>query len=170
MKKALIVFGFIAFVVLLFLALAEKPHPKVILTGNTAHRPVDFFPKAYQCSECKMPIESKKYAAEAVAPDGKTWFFDDVGCLGAWIAKQPFRHRATIWVHTLDTGRWVDGRKAWYTLFESTPMGYGFGAYERKGGGMIDFATMVERMERGENLTNRDYARKMMKERGLGSD
>jgi len=48
MKKALIVIGFILFVVVLFLTLADKPHPKIVLLGNTAQKPVDFFPKAYQ--------------------------------------------------------------------------------------------------------------------------
>ncbi len=173
MKKVLIVVGFIALIVVLFLALAEKPHPKVILTGNTDRRPVDIAPGAWQCSACKMPIESEKYAGEVVAPDGKTWFFDDVGCLGGWIAQQPFKERATVWVYTLDTRRWIDGRKAWYTLFESTPMGYGFGAYEHKSDGMIDFDTMVDRMERGENLTNPAYAKKLarsVKKAPLGSD
>jgi len=166
MKKALIVIGFILLVVALFLSLADKPHPKIVLTGNIEHKPIDFTPKAYQCSACKMPIEGKKYAGEVVAPDGKTWFFDDVGCLGAWIADQRFKEKAVIWVFTIDSKRWLDGREAWYSVFESTPMGYGFGAYEKKGEGMINFDTMVERMVKGENLTNRDYAKKLMKQYG----
>ncbi|WP_456380731.1 hypothetical protein [Hydrogenimonas sp.] len=173
MKKALIVIGFILFVVVLFLTLADKPHPKIVLLGNTAQKPVDFFPKAYQCSECKMPIESKKFSGEVIAADGKTWFFDDVGCLGRWLAGQDFRESATVWVCTIDTKRWVDGRKAHYGVFENTPMGYGFGAYEHEGEGMIDFETMVERMVRGENLTNRDYAKKLaesVQKRSFGSD
>ncbi|WP_457595999.1 hypothetical protein [Hydrogenimonas sp.] len=163
MKKLLVVVTFLALVVGLFLFLAQKPHPQVIFTGNTAHRPVDFFPHAYQCSECKMPLESKKYSAEVVAPDGKTWFFDDVGCMGAWIARQPFKDAATVWVYTLDTKRWFDGRKAHYSVLESTPMGYGFGAYEKPGNHRIDFAAMVSRMERGENLTNQEYAKKLVR-------
>ncbi|WP_456451185.1 hypothetical protein [Hydrogenimonas sp.] len=170
MKKALVVVGFIALIVVIFLSLAQKPHPKVIATGNTAHQPIDFFPKAYQCSECKMPIGSKKFAGEVVAADGKTRFFDDVGCLGAWLAKQPFKNEATVWVYTLDTRRWIDGRRAWYSLFENTPMGYGFGAYERKKAGMIDFETMVKRMQKGENLANRDYAKKLMEKRADGGN
>jgi hypothetical protein len=165
MKKLLVVAGMIVLIVALFLTLAEKPHPKVIATGNTAHRPIDFFPKAYQCSECKMPIESKTYAAEVVAPDGKTWFFDDVGCMGAWIARQPFEKEATVWVHAIDTRRWIDGRKARYTVLENTPMGYGFGAYEKRSEGTIDFATMVKRMERGENLADRAFAKKLLGEK-----
>jgi hypothetical protein len=106
-----------------------------------------------------MPIEGKKYAGEVVAPDGKTWFFDDVGCLGAWIADQRFKEKAVIWVFTIDSKCWLDGREAWYSVFESTPMGYGFGAYEKKGEGMINFDTMVERMVKGENLFQGSYAK-----------
>ncbi|WP_353663159.1 hypothetical protein [Hydrogenimonas sp. SS33] len=163
MKKLLIVFGLIAVIVLLFLTLAQKPHPKIVMLGNHTKQPVDFFPKAYQCTMCKMPLEGKKFACEAVAPDGKTWFFDDPGCLALWIADQPFRKEAVLWAYTLDTRRWVDARHAWYSQFESTPMGYGFGAYERKGKGMVDFETMVKKMAKGENLTNRAYARALAK-------
>ncbi|WOE70835.1 hypothetical protein RZR97_04500 [Hydrogenimonas thermophila] len=162
MKKVAVVIGLITLIVVIFLSLADKPHPKIVLLGNSSHQPVDFLPKAYQCSACKMPIESKKYSAEVVAPDGKTWFFDDVGCLGEWIAEQKFKDNAVIWVYTIDTKRWIDGRKAWYSVFENTPMGYGFGAYEKRDNNMIDFKTMVERMVKGENLTNREYAKKLL--------
>jgi hypothetical protein len=161
MKKVLVVLVFLGIVTALFLWLAKKPHPKIVLTSNHTHQPIELAPHAYQCSECKMPIENEKYAAEVVAPNGKTWFFDDVGCMGAWIAHQPFRREATVWVHALDTHRWVDGRKAWYTVMENTPMGYGFGAYEHRKPGMIRFETMVKRMVEGENMTNHAFAAKL---------
>jgi copper chaperone NosL len=159
MKRILIVLGLIAAIVAVFLTLAEKPHPKIVLLGNDTKKPVEFYPRAYQCSECKMPLEGKKFACEAIAPGGKTWFFDEPGCLGLWIADKPFKDKAVLWVYTLDTKRWIDARKAWYSLFESTPMGYGFGAYEHKRDDAVDFETMVKKMKRGENLTNRDYTR-----------
>ncbi|WP_300367405.1 hypothetical protein [Hydrogenimonas sp.] len=168
MKKALVVIGFILFIVVMFLTLAEKPHPKIVMLDNVKRKPVDILPGAYQCSECKMPIETKKYAGEIIALDGKTWFFDDVGCLGRWLADQNFKDTAVVWVYTIDTKEWIDGRQAWYSVFENTPMGYGFGAYECKKEGMIDFDTMVHRMVSGENLTNREYAKRLKD--GHGSD
>ncbi|WP_201353718.1 hypothetical protein [Hydrogenimonas urashimensis] len=169
MKKIVIVLGFIVLVVILFLSLAEKPHPKIVLLGNIGQKAVEIVPNAWQCSACKMPITSQRHAGEVVTDDGKTWFFDDVGCLAGWLSDKPFREKAVVWVHTLDTKRWIDGRKAWYSVLENTPMGYGFSAYEKQGPDRIDFATMCGRMARGENLTDREYARKLLKERRHGS-
>ena len=53
-----------------------------------------------------------------------------------------------------DTHRWIDARKAFYSLNDITPMGYGFGAYEKDGAGRVDFKTMRLRMLRGETLNN----------------
>ena len=163
MKKVLTVFVVISTTVAMFLVLAKKPHPKIVMLGNTVQKPVDIVAHAWQCSECKMPIETKKYAGEVVSKEGKTWFFDDVGCLAAWLRGQRFRDSARVWVFSIDTKRWIDGRQAWYSVFESTPMGYGFGAYENEAPGRIDFKTMTERMASGENLTNRAYAKKLRK-------
>ena len=53
-----------------------------------------------------------------------------------------------------DTKRWVDAKDAFYSLADDTPMGYGFGAYEKMSEGMIDFDTMRLRVLRGETLQN----------------
>jgi hypothetical protein len=53
-----------------------------------------------------------------------------------------------------DTKKWIDGRSAFYSLVDKTPMGYGFGAYEKKAPTHVDFDTMRLRMLRGETLNN----------------
>jgi nitrous oxide reductase accessory protein NosL len=68
-----------------------------------------------------------------------------------------------IWVHTLDTNRWIDATKAFYSTTEQTPMGYGFGAYEHKKDGMIDYETMKYRVLRGETMNNPQYRQILLK-------
>ncbi len=159
LKPLLVVAIFISLIVTLFLSMAGNPHPEVLLTGNRDQKAVDLFPGAYQCTECKMVIRDIPFSAQAAAPDGTTRFFDDIGCLVRWIDESPAASRSALWVFALDTRRWVDAREAWYSVSESTPMHYGFGAHERVCTGCIGFRELIERMRKGEHLANPAYAK-----------
>ncbi len=155
MKKftPIIIIGlFIVVIVLVFLSLSKSQQMVVIKEGNTQHKPLPIILHKYQDSFCGMVIDDITYASEVVAPDGKTWFFHDHGDFVEWLKDKPFKDQATIWVHAIDTNRWIDAKKAFYTRNEITPMEYGFGAYEHKKDGMIDFDTMRLYVLRGETM------------------
>ncbi|NPA29981.1 MAG: hypothetical protein GXO33_07350 [Epsilonproteobacteria bacterium] len=166
MKKAAIVLIMIALIVSLFLALAQKPHAKIIKTGNTKQAVIEIEPGEYQCAQCKMPVEKREYAAQVAIKNGKTWFFDDIGCMALWLGNQPFRQSAVVWVYTRDTHRWINGRDAWYTQLENTPMGYGFGAYEKHAENTLKLDAVIDHMLKGENLTNHTYAKTLLQKTG----
>src|SRR5690606_4013102 len=115
-----------------------------------------------QDAQCGMIIDSLEYAAQAIAPDGRTWFFHDLGGVALFLAGKPFEHEAVIWVHTLDTQSWIDGREAFYSRTEKTPMFYGFGAYEKPQAEFVDYNEMRAMMLRGENLTNPAVRRRLL--------
>jgi copper chaperone NosL len=165
MKKivmpVLIVAIIISAIVTLFLSMAGQEHIKVVVEGNREQKALSIKPHEYQCSECKMPIESLQYSAQVIAPGGKTYFFDDTGCMVLWLKDKSFRRSAVLWVYSVDTQRWIDGRKAWYSLTDETLMGYGFAPYERKDSDKIDFDTMELKMLRGETLLD-PYIRKKL--------
>lgn len=71
-----------------------------------------------------------------------------------WIKNKPFKDQAVIWVMAKDTHKWINGKKAWYSRTDNTPMYYGFGAYENHKDGLIDFDTTFLHMVRGEHLAN----------------
>ena len=150
---------------ILFLALAllflgcEKI--EVYKSGNTSGKPLDFKPGEVQCVKCTMQLEGKPHSAQAVLPDGKTYFFDDPGCLALWLKDKDYSNMK-LWVYTDDTKRYIDARKAWYKLGDKTPMNYGFGAYEKKVEGAVDFDTFLKMMYRGENLTNPAIRKKVL--------
>ena len=157
MKKftpILIVLVIVVLIVGLFLSLASSKGMVVIKEGNLKKLPFEIQKGKYQDSYCGMVIDELGYASQVVAPDGKTWFFHDHGDFVLWLADKPFRNEAVIWVMSRDTHRWIDAKRAFYTLDEETPMGYGFGAYEKNGRDMIDFDTMRLRVLRGETLNN----------------
>ncbi len=157
MKKLIPFIIFILIIVvitIIFVSMAEKKQMVTIYKDNHTHGPVDIKLNNFQDTQCAMTITTVENSAQAVAPDGRTWFFDDIGCLVNWYEKTDFKEKATIWVYTHDTKKYIDGRKAWFNRVQTTPMGYGFGAYEKKQDGMIKFDEVILKMLRDEHLIN----------------
>lgn len=133
-----------------------------VVSGNTGRRPLPIEFGHYQDTKCNMLVERIKDSAQAVSTDGKTWFFDDVGCLALWLEDQKKMEEMKLWVYSRDSKEWIEGRLAWYSRDDNTPMHYGFAAYLEQQEGFIDFPEMSLKMLRGENLTN-PYVRKELR-------
>ncbi len=154
LKPLLIITGIIAIIIAIFLTLAQKEQMITMIKGNTNRQPINIALHKYQDSQCGMVIDTIKYTSEIISPNGKTWFFHDHGGMIKWLDKREFKNKATIWVHSIDTNRWIDGRKAYYTRDEDTPMHYGFGAYEKRKKDTISFEKMKLLTLRGETMVN----------------
>ncbi len=157
MKKLVPVFVtllIVAIVALLVVSRAKQVQYLTVLKGNTSREAVEIVLDHYQDTQCGMLLDRLKDSAQAVAVDGKTWFFDDVGCLALWLENNKHRDEMVLWVYTRDTKEWVDGRLAWYSRTDRTAMNYGFAAYGNPSDDRIVFNEMYRKMLRGENLTN----------------
>lgn len=119
-----------------------------------AQLPIQMEVGRFQDSDCGMVIDTLEDASQVISNSGKSWFFHDHGGMIKWIETKEFKESAKIWVMSRDTKEWIDGREAFYSVDDETPMGYGFGAYKKKSDGRIDFATMRLRVLRGETLRN----------------
>ncbi len=150
----LVVLSLVAIIVTIFLLVASQKQMIVIKEGNIDKVPLEMQLNRYQDSDCGMVIDDMDYVSQVVAPTGKTWFFHDHGGFVNWLKDKEFKDEAVIWVMSLDTKRFIDAKIASYSLTDDTPMGYGFGAYEKKASTHIDFDTMRLRMLRGETLNN----------------
>lgn len=167
MKKLvgfLVVLIITVLIVIVFLSLAKSKHMVVVKEDNYDKVPLTVVLGKYQDSDCGMVIESMEYVSQVTTPEGKTVFFHDHGGMAHWLSDKDFKEKATIWVYTKDSQKWIDGRKAWYSLTDDTPMHYGFGAYEAKQPGFIDFEEMRLRMARGENMTNPQVRKALLSE------
>ncbi len=161
MKKItpiIVVAVILAIVVALFLSLAKKEQ-MIVTIDNPNKTPINIEKNRYQDAFCGMIIKDLDYASQVIRDDGKSWFFHDHGDFVEWLKDKPFANRVMIYIHTRDTNRWIDATKAFYTDNEKTPMGYGFGAYEHKKAGMIDYDTMRLRVLRGETMNDPAYAK-----------
>ncbi|WP_299914798.1 hypothetical protein [Sulfurimonas sp.] len=141
-------------VVILFISLASAKKTVVVKEGNIEQLPIEMQAGLYQDSDCKMVIDNLRDASQVIIKSGKSWFFHDHGGMTKWLDDKEFRDSAKIWVMSRDTKRWIDAKEAFYSLRDETPMGYGFGAYEKNSDGYVNFDTMRLRMLRGETLRN----------------
>lgn len=76
------------------------------------------------CSYCRMTVSDQKVAAQIAAPGEDPRFFDDIGCLAAYLREHPLPGGAVAYVGDHQTGTWVDARVAVYSRGDSlaTPM------------------------------------------------
>jgi hypothetical protein len=101
----------------------------VVKEGNINKLPLKIKVKHYQDSDCGMVIESLTYASQAIAPDGKTWFFHDIGGMVNWISSKKFKDEAVMWVWAKDTNRWISHNRAWYSRDDITHLHCWYIAY-----------------------------------------
>lgn len=149
-----IVSVFVAIIVAVFLSLASQNQMIVTIKDNLKKLPIQMQINKYQDSDCGMLIDNMEYISQVISPSSQTWFFHDHGGFVKWLEDKEFKDEAIIWVMSKDTKKWIDARGAFYSLIDKTPMGYGFGAYEKKASEYVDFDTMRLRMLRGETLNN----------------
>ncbi len=151
----------VAVIMVLFLSLGTDEGTRYVYKGNITHQPVKIKSKEYQCSECNMDIEDMRYEAQIITKSGDTYFFDDIGCIVLWLENHQIKVEKVI-TKTLDTNRWIDVKKAWYSRTVPSPMGYGFGAFEVKKDGFIGYEEMRILMLQGKNLHDPFVRKKLL--------
>lgn len=144
----------IAIIIIIFLSMSNTKQMVVLKEGNTTQTPLEIVLGKYQDSDCGMTIEDMTYVSQVVSSDGKTWFFHDHGGMANWLKDKSFKDNAKIWVMSKDSKKYIDARTAWFSRTDTTPMGYGFGAYEIKQDGFISFEEMLLKVLRNEDLRN----------------
>ena len=135
----------------------------LVIEGNKEKKPLKFKLHEIQCPQCHMEVDTLNHVVQVVLEDGKTYIFDDPGCVILWLDTNKIDPKKVVmWAYSRDTHRWIDAKKAYYSLTDNTPMKYGFGAYEKKKDSYITFDEMRIKMLRGENLTNPKIRKKLL--------
>jgi len=151
----------IGILVVLLLSFGSDQGAKYVYKNNKEHKIIQIKPKEYQCSECNMDIENLNYMVELIAQNGNTYFFDDIGCVVLWLKTHtPTDYRVVV--KTIDTQKWMDADKVWYSRTSPSPMGYGFAPFEKKREGFVSFDTMKMLMLQGKNLHDPFVKKKLL--------
>ncbi len=156
------IFVLLLIIIGIFFSMSKQQQMTVLYENNHDKKPVEVKLGHFQDTQCGMTINKLEDSVQAVAPDGKTWFFDDMGCFALWYKNISFQNEVIIWAYSKDTNTYIDAKKAWYSQTATTVMGYGFAAYKMKKESMIDFNEMILKMYRGENLTNPHIRKKLL--------
>lgn len=93
-------------------------------TGTLAPAPLDTRNDA--CAECRMAVSNARFAAQIVAPGEEPLFFDDLGCLAAYLRdRPPLPAGAIVYVADHRTREWAVAGSAVYSraAWLETPMG-----------------------------------------------
>lgn len=165
MKKIIpmvIIVLMLAIIATIFISMAKENQPVAIAKGNMEMNPLPIKLNHTNDTQCAMLIKSNRNSAQVAIPDGRTWFFDDPGCMVLWMKNRTLSDKSKLWVYTIDTKKWIDAKKAHYGVTDRTEMEYGFGAREEDNNGTINFDEMTLRMLRGENLTDPRIRKKLL--------
>ncbi len=87
------------------------------------------------CARCVMVVSDRHNTTQVRNPDtGKKYMFDDIGCMVLWFQEEniPWKDKAVVWITDVNTGEWIDAKKAFYDTENVTPMAYGFSAHKTK--------------------------------------
>ena len=107
------------------------------------------------CPTCNMQIDDSKLYTSTLHINTKVHNFDDIGCM-ILFCQENHLNLETIEskVFTIDTKRYINSATAYYKIDESTPMNYGFAAFEKKELNTIKFDEVIMKMLRGEHMAN----------------
>jgi nitrous oxide reductase accessory protein NosL len=112
------------------------------------------------CERCKMVVSERKYAVEAKDKNGKSYKFDDIGCLVLWLDEEhpELKGKLKIWITDAKSGKWIDAKSAIYTDDAITPMAYGISAFTKdtfpKGKKPLTFKEACEKIRQIEAINN----------------
>lgn len=107
---------------------------------DDGRQPVEPIWNKQACDHCHMLLSDPRYAAQLVTHGGERLYFDDVGCLAAYLQRNAQRERAA-WVRS--GAGWLPARTSHFSAGAETPMGYGFSADPH---GPLDFAAVLQRV------------------------
>jgi copper chaperone NosL len=84
------------------------------------------------CEGCRMAVSDARFAAQLVVPGETPKFFDDIGCLATYVARQRVTDAAAVaYVADHRTKQWVPAAAAVYSRVPglATPMSSGLVAH-----------------------------------------
>ncbi|MFC4601305.1 nitrous oxide reductase accessory protein NosL [Cohnella hongkongensis] len=84
------------------------------------------------CAICKMQVKDDAYATQLTTKDGKTYKFDDLGCMNEWKQKNGTDDIGMDFVRDYNDKEWIEFSKATFVYDSSirTPMAYGIVSFK----------------------------------------
>ncbi|WP_405116623.1 nitrous oxide reductase accessory protein NosL [Paenibacillus sp. FSL K6-1217] len=102
--------------------------------GAKKYEPVAINEEVDVCVICNMQVKDDAFATQLTTKDGKTYKFDDIGCMNEWKNKNGTENIGMDFVRDYNNKEWIEFSKASYVYDESlrTPMAYGVISFKDK--------------------------------------
>ena len=106
------------------LPIAVLPTLLAVSCASGPPKPVPLDTRNEQCASCRMAVSDPRFAAQLVAPGELPLFFDDLGCLAAFVKAGKTRPGDVAFVADHRTRAWVRADRANYARVPglATPM------------------------------------------------
>ncbi|XID94737.1 nitrous oxide reductase accessory protein NosL [Paenibacillaceae bacterium WGS1546] len=87
-----------------------------------------------KCEICNMQVKDDAFATQLTTKEGKTYKFDDLGCMNEWKRKNAATEIGMDYVRDYNDMEWIEFAKATYVYDASirTPMAYGIVSFKDK--------------------------------------
>ncbi|MEK3800625.1 nitrous oxide reductase accessory protein NosL [Peribacillus sp. FSL H8-0477] len=94
--------------------------------GDEEIKPVAIDEATDTCATCNMAVVDNQFATQIILKDGKSFIFDDIGCMYEWMESNEDKEVEAEFVRNYDDKEWVLADKATYVYNQSvkTPMAY----------------------------------------------
>ncbi len=108
----------------------------IVLVLLTACRNAEIKPEEFAkedvCTQCKMAISEKQFAAEFFTTEGEVRKFDDIGCMVDYLKANAATKPATYFFVDYETKKWIKGKAVTLVKSDSlaTPMYGGIVAFD----------------------------------------
>jgi copper chaperone NosL len=99
---------------------------------SSAVSPADLDVRNDACGHCRMTVSDPRFASQIVSPGEEPRFFDDLGCLRAYLEGHPsLPDGSQVFVASYRTRAWIPAHAAAYLRSDAieTPMGSHYAAF-----------------------------------------
>ena len=100
--------------------------------SKEAAKPVEINPEMDTCANCNMSVADNQFATEIILENGKTFVFDDIGCMFNWTDENPDKEINKSFVRDYQTNEWIDVEESYFVYGEDikTPMSFNVISFE----------------------------------------
>lgn len=98
----------------------------LVACGKKDVQPVAINEETDTCEVCNMAVVDNQFATQVVLENGKSYVFDDIGCMFVWFDENKDAEVAGSFVRDFETMEWIHTEEATYVYDRSvrTPMAY----------------------------------------------
>ena len=75
--------------------------------GNEEVQPVDINEATDTCEVCNMAVVNNQHATQIILENGKSYVFDDVGCMYEWLGNNENEKIAAEFVRDYNDKEWI---------------------------------------------------------------